>query len=124
MRCGIPERLLPGPSPSPPAPEGGFAPPPASIISSSSVADVCSMTAPYFLGFGHLFGSQILRNKIIGRAGHAVFVWAAINRRIMAGEIVVRHGSGNRPFERGRAPGIRLRGLAVLDAPEEIEIEE
>src|SRR5487761_504843 len=104
MRCGIPERLLPGPSPSPPAPEGGFAPPPASIISSSSVADVCSMTAPYFLGFGHLFGSQILRNKIIGHAGHAVLVRPAINRRIMAGEIDVRDGSRLWLFERGGAP--------------------
>src|SRR6185437_12211510 len=76
------------------------------------------------LGFSHLLGRNILRYEILGRTRHAVFVGSTIDRRIMTAKIVVRHRRAHLPFKCRRAPWISLRQLAVLNAPEEIEIEE
>src|SRR5579872_2125111 len=76
------------------------------------------------LGFSHLLGRNILRREILGRTRHAVFVGPAIDGRIMASKIVVRHRRAHLPFKCRRAPWISLRLLTVLNVPEEIEIEE
>src|SRR5579864_101892 len=76
------------------------------------------------LSFDHLLGRDILRYEILGRTRHAVFVGSAIDGRIMARKIVVRHRRAHLPFKCRRAPWISLRGLAVLNAPKKVEIEE
>src|SRR5438094_3096172 len=63
----------------------------------------------------------VLRNEILGGARNAVVVSPAIDHRQRRAEIaVLRRRFGGLPFERGRAPRIAARRLAVEIAPDEV----
>src|SRR5258708_3121281 len=106
-------------SPSPPQPGGRTPLPPVAVLGSSIETvrvylAILPLVGPHSCGIG-------LHHIIAGRARHAVFVRAVVNRRCMSAKIVVRRRRRRRPLERGRLPRIVTRLLPVFHAPEQIE---
>src|SRR5205085_11795508 len=65
-----------------------------------------------------------LHHEIARRAWHCKLVWAMVNSRQHAGEVVVWRWCSRGPFEGCCLPWIVGRPLTFEDAPNEVEIED
>src|SRR6185369_7456178 len=98
---------------------GRFPPEPIPLVGSFLVlVTIMAITA------WHVGPHISLHYVIIWRAWNRKFVWAVINRRQHAREVVVRRRRRSGPFERRRFPWIVARLLAFEDAPEHVEVEQ